>query len=698
MAITLYRTDLKPDYNGRYENLETYLASCSSAVLSDFQYIKPALQTYIKVPMSGYRKTQPYNYLKVDQEGRIYYYFVSRIHWVAESTLGMTLTMDTINTFWNDITFTQNTHITRKYGNRFAKQTVGGVATLIPIIDKYAEDINNPPLVRSGISRIGDEPLWYVVQKTDYLSSDSLSSNPVSTYILSDEKYPIPEMTPTVIYPENIASNTNAYAFPLSTVETKITVLTQNDFTVNFTISRGSNVDYGYYWYEDGKIRMKLHSTTEISNRNLYLKSITLNSVGSVFLQPSDFVKTSSSDVYYINSDISLGTEIAYNSYEGGDIILPFNEWYENNKTDGTIVKISCLPYQPVDFDNLQNGVDYIGTANGIKLINPNIEYKYTLTDRLVDLTTYDSSVVNTSKRYNLKYETKKYNSNYYQIHYAFDNNVLSYNLDSFGIVNKYFSSIDMNIDFIYNKEMSNSLGFKFTIPSTVTYDYTTDFGDYMICNKSLDVPYYTNEYLNYLRYGKAVDERNAGFSAASTLLSGLSTGIGGTASTFAAGTMAKLAATGPLGWASAAIGAASTAVGFVSSLAKSRDSINQKIDSYTHQASSVNGTSDLSIFKTYGKNKLLRFEYNIPAYLEDSILNYFRLYGYSTDKYQVPDFTTRYWSNYVVMEPEFEANYVDSDYMDDIKARCQAGLRVYHWHDKYDLDNVLENWETSLI
>lgn len=698
MAITLYRTDLKPEYNGRYESLETYLANCDSAVLSDFQYIKPALQTYIKVPMSGYRKTQPYNYLKVNQEGRIYYYFVSRIHWVAEGTLGMTITMDTVNTFWDDITFTANTHITRKYGNRFAKQSVGGLPMLIPIIDKYAEDINNPPLVRSSITRIGNEALWYVVQKTDYLSSDSLASNPVSTYILCDEKYPIPEMDPTVIYPENISSNTNAYAFPLSTVKTEIKVITQNDVTQIYTISRDSDVDYGYYWYENGQIRMKLHSTTSTSNRNLYLKSITLTNVGSVFLQPYDFVKESSSDIYYVNSNISLGTEIAYNSYVGGDAILPFNEWYENNKTDGTIVKISCLPYQPVDFDSLQNGVDYIGTANGIKLINPNIEYRYTFTDRMATLTTYGYTVVDPTKSYNLKYETKKYNSNYYQIHYAFDNNILSYNLDSFSIVNKYFSSIDMNIDFIYNKEMSNSLGFKFTIPSTLKYDYTTDFGDYIICNKSLDVPYYTNEYLNYLRYGKAVDERNAGFSAASTLLGGLSTGIGATASTFAAGTMAKLAAAGPLGWASAAVGAASTAVGFVSSLVKNRDSINQKIDSYTHQASSVNGTSDLSIFKTYGKNKLLRFEYNMPAYLNDSILNYFRLYGYSTDKYQIPDFTTRYWSNYVVMEPDFEANYVDSDYMDDIKARCQAGLRVYHWHDKYDLNNTLENWETSLI
>lgn len=76
--ITLYRTILSPSQNAKYDDLETYLSGCENYVISDFKFVKPALETYIKISMAGYLQDKPYNYLKVQQNGYVYYYFIMR--------------------------------------------------------------------------------------------------------------------------------------------------------------------------------------------------------------------------------------------------------------------------------------------------------------------------------------------------------------------------------------------------------------------------------------------------------------------------------------------------------------------------------------------------------------------------------------------------------------------------------------------
>lgn len=701
MSLVLYQTNIKPEQNAFYEDIGQYLETCSFATFPDFQYIKPGLAAYIKVPMQGYSRNTPYNYAKITQKGVTYYYYVTNHRWVAEETLGLTLALDTVNTFWYDLepTITNNTHITRRFKNRFNK-IEASTTFLYPKIDRFAEDISNPTLIRKSVTKVGDEHLWYLISKTDYLASNSnLAANPVSTYVLKDEGMVTEGTEVLAITPELISADACAYVIPMSGDSSKITFV-GSTYVKQLEIAIGNDYDFCYWYYHNGSITLKLHlkekfdGETAVADTYAGVTKIVLNNVRTVYKQ-SDSWNNYDSNNGLMNRNYTIDNPIAYNSIEGGTTIPSFQTWYKNNKTDGTLIKIVCLPYQPFDFKNWEEGIDYIGTPAGFKILNPNIRFNDTsIVDRAIQLDKIPmSTACKPETAYDLKYESKRYNSAYYSLKYVYDNNYLAYSLEDFG---NDFVNLSIDIKFIYNNEMSNSLAFQFS--DNNGYRYDTDYGEYMICNKTLDVPFYTNEYLNYLRYGKAVDERNAGFSTASSIIGGVST----TASSV--GTIMALASSttmgGPIGWAVGLAGAASTLVSFASTLAKTRDSINQKIDSYAHQASSVNGSSDISVFKEYSGNKLLRIEYQAPDELLTPILEYFRKFGYATDEYGYLDINTRYYSDFIQAELDLEGNYnVDTDYVDDFKSRFKSGLRIYHLHDgTYDFTMQYENWEVDYV
>lgn len=693
--LTLYKnTRLRQSQNARYEGLESYLAGFQAAQFADFQYVKPALETYVKIQTDGWMRDKAWDYCKVTNgDGNVYYYYVARHRWVSENALGLTLAMDTVNTFWDSLTFTSRTHITRRFKNRFNVIHQGSSDTLVPIVDKFSEDIPNPPMYRTSISTIGDKHLWYIVQRTDY-EANQVSKNPVTTYLLQDERIDVSNESQSLL-PDDLIEG-RAYLIEGSDDIRIIKALpdpTGGD-PLKISYSADNAAQYLYFYRSGNEIRLKIRTTSgavQTSTGNTELKLLALD---HAYLQRADF-DLKDGDNSSMGTNFDYDTKLTFASYGGSFSVLSFDEWYKSNKTDTNLIKITCLPYCPIDLNKLKYGVDYDATAYGIRLINPNVEYRSLITADVITLEGFDKAQsVKLAQNYDLKYESKRYNSSYHTLKYVYDNNQVAFNLEDFNTFRTGSNNSEsLDLTFYYNKEMSNSMAFRFD----ANYSYSTDYGEWLVCNKSLDVPYFTNEYLNYLRYGKAVDERNAGFSIAGTVLSGVSTGIGSTASAVAAGSIAKLAA-GPIGLVAGLVGTASTALGAASSVVKTRDSINAKMDAYTHQASQVNGTSDLSIFKAYGDNKLLKVVYDPPEELLTPILDYFRLFGYSTDEYAVPDLSTRHYSDFIIMEPDFAEDSIDSDYLDDIKARCQAGLRVYHYHDGYDLDCLYENWEEDLL
>ena len=125
MDLYFYNTEFRPEANGVYEDLDKYLASLQvSAIVRDYKYIQPELNTTIKIDMGSHQMYNKNvgNFLVAKDGTKSYYYFIMDYSWRGSSTLMLKLALDTLNTYWSDITFTKNTHITRRYKNRYRER------------------------------------------------------------------------------------------------------------------------------------------------------------------------------------------------------------------------------------------------------------------------------------------------------------------------------------------------------------------------------------------------------------------------------------------------------------------------------------------------------------------------------------------------------------------------------------------------
>lgn len=144
--------------------------------------------------------------------------------------------------------------------------------------------------------------------------------------------------------------------------------------------------------------------------------------------------------------------------------------------------------------------------------------------------------------------------------------------------------------------------------------------------------------------------------------------------------------------------GLVTTAVGVGTSIAATTDSINQKIETYKHQSSSVSSDNALSLFNEMTGNKLLRVIYQPDEYIQNMLADFFDWYGYATDTYgQMVD--SRYWHDYYVADVEFASDcLLDNISKDAIRNAYSNGVRIYHYRNgTYDLNKTKNNKELSL-
>lgn len=100
--LKLYTTNITPAKNTRVDDIDTYLSSCDNPYSSDkFQYQRIALTMSIKVNMLQSEATVPnVNYARIEQDDKVFYFFVMSAKQLSRKTVQFNLAMDTINTYW----------------------------------------------------------------------------------------------------------------------------------------------------------------------------------------------------------------------------------------------------------------------------------------------------------------------------------------------------------------------------------------------------------------------------------------------------------------------------------------------------------------------------------------------------------------------------------------------------------------------
>lgn len=696
MNIKLYKTDLRPELNEVFDDIALFLADLQPKhQWANVKYTKPELDIMIKLPLDGtYNHLGQFDYCDLfdEQANKHYYYYILNTNWKAKQTLQLQLSMDTLNTFWQEIkaTLGPNTHVTRRYFDRWKK--VGAKA--YPLIDKRPEDISAPPMAQIAKPKVvGSDEHWTLVYMTEYSDRQSLSENPTTCLALPEKVHKLSGSVSNVLTPTSFQNKT---AVCLDYAHNPNAVISRG--VINFELK--SDVDWAMLYFSANTITLLRHDGNGETINDV--PSVSISKTNVVYKQPSNYTTSSPHEYWHWDDPV----------YFAESQLNPFKAWYKQFKTDPRLIKIIELPYAPFDYTetdgifNVPNGwqADSYGALRLTDADEADFKSSVASYDNLAPEPFTIADVVNEAgiqKKANPEeYETKLWNSSYYSLKYVYDGDYHAVKLEEFEHLA--VPNYSLSVNFNSSTGMDNSMAFEFK--SNERLD--TDFGDWLISNRTTEVPYYTNEYLNYLRYGKAVDERNKAYSIASTVVGGL----GSTAQTsaslaFAINGAALKGLTGGVGaMIGGGVGLISGIIATASSISRANDQINSKIDQYTHQASSVSSSNDLSIFKKYGKNKLLQVEYQPTKELRDSIGRYFSLYGYSCDEYGVPNWNTRVWSDYYVMEPDFFMSHIEKDYEDDISARMQSGFRLLHrvnLSDRsgaYDFDSECENFERSLI
>lgn len=710
MDLIFYKTGFDITKNGVYDDLDDYLGSLEFFSVPGYKYVEPSLAVTVKIPYDSHQRKKTFDYCAMVDGSEVYYYYVTNMKWRGKETLELSLAFDTLNTYWSEIKsgLTDETHITRRFKDRY----IAGETVAYPVVDNKQEDFSSVPMDRKSITKVN--PLsstqkWYLAYMTDYSQTESnLSENPVTCYAIPENQIKYQsgltgdKTWSTAMWSQEGAWGTDYeeepdfacqvwdngtkifdFSFDPSTRKTWVAILwsaTNKRFYLKYSyFYSGTSGDTIYIKEEEGDQIVFTHCRRIYNQDYARVDSIDTQKTSSIMAQ----------------GNLSKGSYVTLDAGQPYYALDSFQTWYAKYKTNSTLVKLREIPYAPFP-EVYANGALVIPDGWSIK--NMCLRFDGTrfseITLRTVDAVnmealTKDEVIDQIDEGL---YETKMLNSAYNLTKFAYDTQTWAVEperLTSFDDAGKGKVVVNYKV----SDGMDNGSIFRFQNDQT----QDTDFGEFMVVDKSTDLPYFTNEYLNYLRYGKKIDEKNARYSLNSSMLSS----GGSLLSTMASGAFG-LGSTGASGLTGGVIGGVLGMGGSVISIVKAvdtyRDEINSKIDAYTHQASSVSGTSDVSLFNVYSGNKLLLINYAPKQDVKDMLLDYFRFYGYADDCYAVPDFNSRRWVDYVKCEPVFQNDMVWNDFLDDIKARMEAGFHVFHRVDgNYDLKIKQENWETSL-
>ena len=699
MTLTFYKTGFDVTKNGVYEDLEKFLGSLDYALKLDYKHLDPALNQQVKLPIDSHQRTKKSvgDYCRAeDDDGTIYYYYVMNASWKGKETLLVTLGLDTLNTFWKEISssWTAETHITRRFKDRWFTRR----AYAAPKVDRKEEDFGTVPMKRVSVEAINPSAStkkWTLVYMTEHTSDSELKNNPITCYCFpsSDTSIDTALVGDVTFEPTSLSESNRYYMSSGMNAGDAFTATKADGSTASFTIGDGCACALFYPKSDVIKLRVWKYADDQMSYTDYDASKLVFSKCKQAYLQSTSYSGVLGAADFSHPFEVHAGESVS--------TLTNFSKWYEANKTDARLVKIRELPYAPFKetySDNkmtIPSGWELSGM--GLKLTGAKFGSYFLATRKSGAVTLAKADIVDRAP--DIKLETKLYNSAFYGDKLVYDNATWlarweTYNSGTGEVVAGDFS---LGVNYAVSDGIDNGSLFQVI----QGFEYDTDFGDYLVIDKSTDIPYYTNEYLNYIRYGKYYDEKAAGFNVASSIVSGIGSAAS-TVASFAFSGATVGSAGGPFGATTgtvigALVGLGASAMSMAKTCATAYDTVNSKLDAYSHQASSVSGTSDVSLLNIYSGNKLLSIVYEPVDDIKQLLYDYFRLYGYADDCYEIPTFTRRY-VDFLKLEPAFSGDLLWNDFLDDIKARMQLGFRVFHWvNESYDLRFEKENWETAL-
>ncbi len=699
--LKFYQTPITPKLNCVVDSLTSYLNSLDNFTLNDYQYVKLALDITLKVniPQSNVPKFN-YNYVSIknsDVDKTYYYFIIGTPEWISSDCVKLSLSLDTINTFRDDLTWTDKTITTRQHKDRFITRTStsGNNITLLRSVDDYDEGISPVKYFKSKeqiTSSLNYD--FYLIYKNK-ANLDATTSVPLDCFLCASQNINL-----------NISVDYNGIQFSDYSVGDSLYVFSKDNsvFTttingVSYTIGGSSQYkgiafvkrsvnNVAYLLRESDAVLTGPIGDSALTDVNATLKV----KVCRGFDPGSD---TSIYNYYYILGQVEARNYVIITIGKTTATLLTINDI---NRSDTSIVKIIKMPYPPFTPNVVQGKMsvpDGWTFSGGFLLLNDlNTEFlSYVNQDSIDDLMQITTAKLNISadQPHDIKYESKLYNSSFYTLKYMYDNFEKEIYLDRFHTSIAY-PGID--IRFKQSNNISSNSLFDITALNG-SYDEPLVYGQYLNVNRSNEVALYSSDYINYIRTGYNYDKKAKELQFKSSLTSaGLST----------VGSLLSAAFGGGIGQAvaiSAGTSVLKSITDTINNQIQAENNIQQKLDQTRLSPTSVSSTEDLNLLSYYNGNRLLKVQESIEDHIKNSIYNLFRLTGYACNDYGIPQTDTRLYYNFIQCDPRFDEsqwNYSQT-FLDDIKAKYNVGVTVFHRvNNAYDFSQTKENFEKWLI
>lgn len=369
------------------------------------------------------------------------------------------------------------------------------------------------------------------------------------------------------------------------------------------------------------------------------------------------------------------------------------------DRTDNKLIKIIKLPYSPSSFTYNNNVLDYdrskwvYNTTEGLlKLTDLNIKFDNVFKANVnpFDVLTIELPEITYTELRNDYYESKLYNSELYVPKFIYDSFNLNFELQNMATV-----PTEFNVDFTTTSTINSA--FMFTFPEYELKYSSQDYDNILIVRRNNEIALYNNAYINYIKTGYNYDVKNKNIQSTQGWINAGLQIAGSVISFLAAGATSGLSTVAAIGLATSAT---VTIANNISNDVKAERSIQQKLDEAKNQATSVSGSDDIDLLTKYSNNKAKLAIYKASDNVMKHAADLFYYCGYAANRQDIPNTTSRYWFNYIQCEPVFneEETSIYKNYLDDIKARYNAGITVYHAHNNtYDWGQTHENWEINL-
>lgn len=691
--IVLYKTNITPERNCKVDDLESYLIMCEQEIISDFQYKVIRLDDTIKLNMSQTNTPNfPYNYLAVkrDSETKIYYYFILNSNWKSENTVELQISLDTINTFWNELSWTAKTNITRQHKDRFAQKTIpaSGNVTLLRDIDKFDEGISpiKYRLTKDKITTDLDLD-FYLIYRTNPDAEQTLEC-----LCCASDRLQLGANAPT----------TNGIQYTDIPVGQSIIILGEENspFTIEGQLIAKNSQHPGVYIQRNTssmsiyEINKEGTPTGQVIKENI--TTTTLTSYVKYNLMSKQYVPIvlHLADAKYAVKHDTVASYTINSTYVSDFSVI--------DRTDTKLVKIIKMPYAP--FELRKNSSNQLVAIDGfyeqdhlLHLYDLDQEFLTTVDFQAVNelAVTLPVTQINANTDHMPKLESKLFNSNYYTLKYIYDSFEKEFLLEhSYPIVGA-SGAPSVTILFKQSNNISSNSLFDIQLQG---YDEPTTYGEYLNVNRQNEVALFTNDYLNYIRSGFNYDKKvKVTQNTANWIGAGVS--LVGAAASFATSYVS-----GPAGIAAGVAlttSAVATLTSAITTTVNNEISMAQKLAELKRQSSSVSNTEDINLLSYYNGNRLLVERDMISDEVQKSIYALFRLTGYACNDYGIPNFNTRLHYNFVQCRAAFdESNWrYGQDFLNDIRSRFETGITVYHnVNGTYDWLQEKENFETWMI